>query len=88
MIFVASLVITLADPALSYLHVLFEVISASATVGLSTGITPSLSATSKTVIILTMFLGRIGPLTLVMAMTLRRSRREALRYPEEKIMVG
>lgn len=88
LIFVASLVITLADPALSYLHVLFEVISASATVGLSAGITGSLSDVSKSVIIVTMFLGRIGPLTLVMAMTLRRTRRNIIRYPEEKIMVG
>ena len=88
LIFLASFIITLVEENIPYLKILFEVVSASATVGLSTGITGSLSSVSKTVIIITMFLGRIGPLTLVMAMTLTGKRKKAIRYPEEKIMVG
>ena len=87
-IFLATLAIMLADTAIPFIKVLFEVVSAAATVGLSTGITASLSDTSKFVIIITMFLGRIGPLTLVMAMTLQYNRNKLVRYPEEKIMVG
>ena len=88
LIFIASFIITLVEESIPFLKILFEVVSASATVGLSTGITSSLSPISKAVIIITMFLGRIGPLTLVMAMTLTGRRKKTIRYPEEKIMVG
>ncbi|NQU95673.1 MAG: Trk family potassium uptake protein [Candidatus Omnitrophica bacterium] len=70
-----------------FLRILFEVTSAFGTVGLSTGITPTLSAAGKLIIILTMFAGRIGPLTLALAIALQRER-VAYAYPEEKIMIG
>lgn len=66
---------------------LFEVFSAFGTVGLSKGITPFLYPISKVIIIMTMFIGRVGPLTLIY--TLRESKEmEGITYPEEKIMVG
>ncbi len=70
-----------------FLRVLFEVISAFGTVGLSTGITPTLSAAGKLIIIFTMFAGRIGPLTLALAVALQ-SGKAIYTYPEEKIMIG
>lgn len=66
---------------------LFEVFSAFGTVGLSKGITPFLYSTSKVIIIMTMFTGRVGPLTLIYS--LREPKEvEGITYPEEKVMVG
>lgn len=67
--------------------ILFEVTSAFGTVGLSTGITSKLSITGKILIIFTMFAGRIGTLTLLMALALT-PRQGNLRYPEGKILIG
>lgn len=71
----------------SFLETLFEVTSAFGTVGLSCGITSTLTSLGKVLIALTMFVGRIGPLTLALAVALHE---EPLiyRYPEERIMVG
>lgn len=68
------------------LSVLFEVVSAFGTVGLTTGITPSLSTASKIVLIILMFTGRIGPLTI--AVTIAEKERQLIKYPEENISVG
>ena len=68
--------------------VMFEVVSAFGTVGLSTGITPTLNVVSKLLIILTMFVGRVGPLTVSMALAGGMRKPDAVRYPEERIMVG
>ncbi len=70
-----------------FLRLLFEITSAFGTVGLSTGITPTLSSTGKLIVILTMFAGRVGPLTLALAVALQ-SERAAYKYPEEKIIIG
>lgn len=70
-----------------FIKVLFEVVSAFGTVGLSTGITSSLSIAGKMIIIITMFTGRIGPLGLALALIQKRES-EMIRFPEEKIMVG
>lgn len=64
----------------------FEVVSALGTVGLSLGVTPTLSVPGKVIIIVAMFIGRIGPLTLALA--LGRSLPPALGYPETRLMVG
>ena len=66
---------------------LFEVTSAFGTVGLSTGITPKLSDAGKVLITLTMFADQVGTLTLLMALALR-PRKERLKYPEGKIVIG
>lgn len=69
-------------------EIFFETVSAFGTVGLSTGITPHLSSPGKLVVVLTMFLGRIGPLTLALLIGRRRHSPHGLRYPEESVMVG
>ena len=67
--------------------VLFEVISAFATVGLSTGITADLPPSGQLVIIALMFIGRVGTITLATALALR-SVTKHYRYPEERPIVG
>lgn len=70
-----------------FLGVLFESTSAFGTVGLSTGITPGLTPLGKIIIMITMFVGRVGPLTLALAIAMRREK-ASFRYPEESLMVG
>jgi len=70
-----------------FIKILFEVVSAFGTVGLSTGITPSLSTAGKIIIIITMFAGRLGPLGLALSLIQKREP-EVIKYPEEKVMVG
>jgi len=67
--------------------VMFEAVSAFATVGLSTGITPQLPAGAQLVLVLLMFLGRVGTVTAAAALVLR-SRPRPYRYPEERPIIG
>ena len=70
-----------------YLKALFETASAVATVGLSMGITPSLTIASKIILIVIMYIGRVGGLTLVFAAITRRSTVNK-QYPADNIAVG
>ena len=69
------------------LRILFEVVSAFGTVGLSTGITSQLSSLGRLLTTLVMFIGRIGPLTLALAIG-RIKPPPAYKYPEGRITVG
>ena len=84
-----SLLLTVFEPNRSLEAIIFESLSAFGTVGLSLGITPSLSIMGKVILAIMMFFGRIGPLTIVFALSNRmtNSSRDLLRYPEGKIMV-
>lgn len=86
LIFIVTIALTFTEQA-PMLKILFEVTSAFGTVGLSTGITSSLSPAGKALIILTMFAGRVGTLTLVMALALK-GRNGAVHYPEGKVIIG
>jgi trk system potassium uptake protein len=70
------------------LHLMFEVVSAFGTVGYSLGVTPHLSDTGKILIVITMFVGRLGPLTLIAAIARRQRYIQLIHYPEEKILIG
>lgn len=76
------------EPDKSFLSLFFEVTSSFATVGLSLGITPFLSAPGKLVIIAMMYMGRVGPLTLVLAVGSRVVLPKKVNYPESKILIG
>lgn len=71
-----------------FLDLAFETVSAFGTVGLSTGVTPSLSPMGKLVTILTMYAGRVGPLTLAMALAQQGQKPTDIRLPEERILIG
>jgi len=71
----------------SVVRTAFEVMSAFGTVGLSTGITPYLSVPGKAIIILTMYVGRIGPLALALLVA-GREVGPSVEYPEEAVMIG
>ena len=86
-IFLASFVLLLTQPDASFREVLFEVFSAFGTVGLSLGLTPKLTPVGKLVIILTMYVGRIGPLTLLLAFSRERAYGR-FEYAKETVMIG
>ena len=80
--------IMILEPDQSFLSIFFEVISASGTVGLSLGLTPFLSAAGKVCISMLMFSGRIGPLTLVLAIGSQEKYTGKIDYPDGRIMIG
>lgn len=82
-----TMILTITEHGKNFLMILFESTSAFATVGLSMGLTPHLSSVGKALIILSMFAGRVGPLTIAYAVTVRRNP-DAFRYPKGKIMIG
>ncbi|NCO76474.1 MAG: ATPase [Cyanobacteria bacterium] len=82
-----TLTISLIHPDFSFLDILFEVVSAFATVGLSTGITASLSTLAKLALVFTMYLGRVGVL-LFMAAIVGDPKPSRIEYPEENLLVG
>ncbi|NJK41023.1 MAG: ATPase [Acaryochloridaceae cyanobacterium SU_2_1] len=83
----STIIMAIADPEVAFINILFEVVSAFATVGLSTGITATLSVASKLTLVMTMYMGRVGVL-LLMASLLGDPRPSALHYPEESLLVG
>ncbi|RCJ18101.1 ATPase [Nostoc sp. ATCC 43529] len=86
-VILATILISLTDPTLDFIQILFEVVSAFATVGLSTGITGTVSTAAKLVLILTMYVGRVGVL-LLMSAILGDPRPTRIHYPEENLLVG
>ncbi len=71
----------------AFLEMLFEMVSAFGTVGLSTGITPGLSAAGKLIITAMMFIGRLGPMAIALAVS-RREKSARFSYAQENIMIG
>lgn len=86
LVFVATVIISIAEKQ-PLTEVMFESVSAFGTVGLSRGLTRDLTTVSKIVIILTMFFGRIGPLTLGLAIT-QRTREPSYSFPAERVLIG
>lgn len=86
LIIVVSFILTVTERA-TFLDVLFETTSAFATVGLTRGITPNLTDFGKIIITLTMYAGRVGPLTMAFAFA-KRSKKSNFRYSEGNILVG
>lgn len=86
LIFLAALILSVTEQA-DFLTTLFEATSALGLVGLSMGLTPELSPVGKLVVTACMFIGRVGPLTLVWALT-RPTKKSKLKYPEEQVIIG
>lgn len=86
-VIIAVLAISYLAPQFSTDQILFEVISAFATVGLSTGITGSLPVAAQAIIIVLMFAGRVGPIVLATALAARPQQR-IFDYPDERPFIG
>ena len=91
--FTALMILTgllcVAMPGESLIDIVYEMTSAIATVGLSRGLTPNLNTAGKWIVIVTMYLGRIGPITLGTAVAVRAQKRpESSHLAEEDVMIG
>ena len=78
--------LTLTEPDIPFLDLLFDTVSAFGTTGSSTGIVPDLSVVGKLIFMLAMFLGRLGPLTLALALAPREQ--TMYRYVQERVTIG
>jgi trk system potassium uptake protein len=85
---ISTLILTISEPKFNLVESLFEVVSALATVGLSIVGSFNLSSIGKFVIIFCMFAGRVGSLTVLIAIAARGDKKQLIRYPEGKIIVG
>ena len=90
-VFIVALAFTEASSlnsgAFTFMDVLFEAVSAFGTTGLSRGITPDLSDPGRIVVVLVMYVGRLGPLTIALGMALRE-RRAVYRFAQERVRIG
>ncbi|MBP1924193.1 trk system potassium uptake protein TrkH [Sedimentibacter acidaminivorans] len=82
------LTITEVNSGFDFLDILFETVSSFGTVGLSRGLTPSLSDVGRIILSVVMFIGRLGPLTVALAFMKRHKNKGNYTYPEGKIIVG
>ena len=71
-----------------FIDILYETVSATATVGLSRNYTSSLNTIGKIIITLTMYLGRVGPISLAFAFSVNKSKENMIENPVEEISVG
>lgn len=85
---VFTFTLSITDPHISFGDRVFEVVSALSTVGLSTGVTGDFGAAGRVALCLAMFVGRVGPLALVLSVFRSRHAGEEYRYPEEELVVG
>jgi len=85
--FTATVLLSAASGAPA-LDVMYETFSATATVGLSRNLTPTLNLLGKIIIIVTMYLGRVGPISLVIAFNTKKQKQNIIKNPTEEISVG
>ena len=86
-LFTSTLLLSAVSPG-EPLDILFETVSATATVGLSRDLTPYLNAYGKVIIIGTMYLGRVGPISLALALNSGKKQQNIIKNPTEEISVG
>ncbi|WP_240738227.1 TrkH family potassium uptake protein [Deinococcus fonticola] len=85
----AFFALLVTNPRLDFTHLLFETISAAATVGLSMNTTPQINDPGLLILTVLMYLGRIGPVTFAVAINARRTNKSLIDYPPERdILVG
>ena len=76
-----------SDDIINFSILFYETVSAFGTAGLTLGLTSELSNIGKVLIIFMMYLGRVGPLTVVLSITKKR-KNSGIKYPEGKILIG
>lgn len=87
LVVVVTMLLCITQPKEQFIDLLYEATSAFATVGLTTGVTQRLNFIGKIIIMITMYFGRVGPLTVALALTNKR-KSKGYRYPETKILIG
>ena len=87
LIFVICLVLTITEEGIPFLQLFFDTVSAFGTTGLSTGATEKLSLAGKIIFMITMFAGRLGPLTLALALT-PKEEGTVYRFIQERVKIG
>lgn len=88
LIMTTSTILLAAVSEADMLAIMYETISATATVGLTRNLTGSLNIAGKLIIIATMYLGRVGPISLAVAFNTRKEKQNIITYPMEDISVG
>ncbi|MBD3273158.1 hypothetical protein GF385_02290 [Candidatus Dependentiae bacterium] len=84
---ITTFILLITEPQFSFIQILFESVSAFSTAGYSTGITPFISNWGKFVLMFSMLLGRVGALTLVLALR-KKEEKQLYKYPEERVLLG
>ena len=88
-LFAGTIAITVFDPQVPFIDILYEAFSAVGTVGLTADLTPTLSSASHMVLIVMMYIGRIGPISLALLFGgMSKPKERARELPEQRIMVG
>ena len=86
-VFIVAMLLTFSQTGFDFIDLLFEAVSAFGTVGLSTGLTAEVSQWGQAIIVGTMFIGRLGPLAIGLAMA-QRTEADLYRYPSERVTIG
>jgi trk system potassium uptake protein TrkH len=86
LILVSTFILTITDPAFGLIASLFETVSAFGTVGSSLGMTTELSLIGKVIIMILMYVGRVGPITF--GLSLLEEKTASVTYPEGKVLIG
>ena len=87
LLFIVALALTITEENISFLRLFFDTISAFGTTGLSTGVPPELSMAGKILFMITMFAGRLGPLTMALALA-HREDATVYRFVQERVKIG
>jgi trk system potassium uptake protein TrkH len=85
-IIISASTLTLTEPGIHFLDLLFDLVSGFSTTGYSTGIVPDLSIFGKYLLMITMLVGRLGPLTLALA--LAPQEHSVYRFVQERVKIG
>ena len=86
-IITVTMVLSITESNEKFIDLLYEATSAFGTAGITTGVTQRLSTIGKIIIMLTMYCGRVGPLTVALALSNKKKKR-GYKYPEGKILIG
>jgi trk system potassium uptake protein TrkH len=87
LVIIVTTILTITEPDKLFINLIYEATSAFGTVGLTTGVTQSIGSISKVVLIITMYLGRVGALTVIFAV-INKKKKNGIKYPEAKILIG
>lgn len=87
LVIVVTMLLSYTEKEVSFIALFYETVSAFGTAGLTLGLTSKLSSVGKVLIMIMMYLGRVGPLTVVLSIT-RKKINLGIKYPEGKILIG